>query len=77
MYSYQKMPLADANALSFTRTLWIVPLAALVLHEHVGPRRIVATLLGFGGVMLILQPSAGGEFGWPAVAGSSNDESSH
>src|SRR5690606_22584638 len=26
-YSYQMMPLADANALSFTRTLWPAPLA--------------------------------------------------
>ena len=32
-YAYQKMPLADANALSFTRTLWLVPLAAFVLKE--------------------------------------------
>ena len=29
-YAYQKLPLADANALSFTRTLWLVPLAAFV-----------------------------------------------
>lgn len=29
-YAYQKLPLADANALSFTRTLWLVPLAGLV-----------------------------------------------
>ena len=67
-YSYQKMPLADANALSFTRTLWIVPLAALVLHERVGPRRIAATVVGFGGVLLILQPSAQMDLGWPAIA---------
>ena len=42
-YAYQKMPLADANALSFTRTLWLVPLAAFVLKESVGPRRVSAT----------------------------------
>jgi drug/metabolite transporter (DMT)-like permease len=36
-YAYQELPLADANALSFTRTLWLVPLAALVLREPVGP----------------------------------------
>src|SRR5690348_8771562 len=24
-YAYQKMPLAEANALSFTRALWLVP----------------------------------------------------
>ena len=32
-YSVQKLPLAEANALSFTRTLWLVPLAAFVLRE--------------------------------------------
>ena len=42
-YAYQKMPLAEANALSFTRALWLVPLAIFVLHEAVGPRRIAAT----------------------------------
>lgn len=67
-YAYQKMPLADANALSFTRTLWLVPLAAFVLKEHVGPRRITATIVGFFGAMLMLQPSATGGMGWPAAA---------
>lgn len=67
-YSYQKMPLADANALSFTRTLWLVPLAALVLKEHVGPRRITATAVGFLGAMLMLQPSTQGGLGWPAAS---------
>jgi len=57
-YAYQKIPLADANALSFTRTLWVVPLAALVLKERVGPRRIAATIIGFLGALLMLQPAA-------------------
>lgn len=57
-YAYQKMPLADANALSFTRTLWVVPLAAIVLKEPVGPRRITATIIGFLGAVLMLQPAA-------------------
>jgi drug/metabolite transporter (DMT)-like permease len=67
-YAYQKMPLADANALSFTRALWLVPLAAFVLGEKVGPRRITATIVGFGGVLLMLQPGASGSLTWPAVA---------
>lgn len=66
-YAYQKMPLADANALSFTRTLWLVPLAAFVLKEHVGPRRVSATLIGFLGALLMLQPAATGNMGIPAV----------
>jgi len=56
-YAYQKMPLAEANALSFTRALWLVPLAAWVLGEKVGPRRVFASVVGFLGVLLMLQPS--------------------
>lgn len=67
-YSYQKLPLAEANALSFTRTLWLVPLAAFVLKERVGPRRIAATLVGFTGALLMLKPVAQGELGLPAAA---------
>jgi len=69
-YAFQKMPLADANALSFTRTLWLVPLAAFVVREKVGPLRIGAALVGFLGVLLMVRPGAGGEFaiGLPALA---------
>jgi drug/metabolite transporter (DMT)-like permease len=67
-YAYQKMPLADANALSFTRTLWLVPLAAFVLKEAVGPRRVAATVMGFVGALLMLQPQAQLDMGWPATA---------
>ncbi|CAN5323497.1 DMT family transporter [soil metagenome] len=54
-YAYQKLPLTDANALSFTRSLWLVPLAAFVLKEQVGPARIAAAVVGFGGVLLMLK----------------------
>jgi drug/metabolite transporter (DMT)-like permease len=69
-YAYQKMPLADANALSFTRTLWLVPLAAFVVREHVGPLRVAAAVVGFLGVLVMVRPGAGGHFaiGLPALA---------
>lgn len=69
-YAFQKMPLADANALSFTRTLWLVPLAALVVREKVGPLRISAAVVGFVGVLVMIRPGAGGDFaiGLPALA---------
>ncbi|HEY0437953.1 MAG TPA: DMT family transporter, partial [Phenylobacterium sp.] len=69
-YAFQKMPLADANALSFTRTLWLVPLAAFVIRERVGPLRIAAAVVGFLGVLLMVRPGAGGHFavGVPALA---------
>ena len=69
-YAYQELPLADANALSFTRTLWLVPLAALVLREPVGPVRIGAALVGFVGVIVMLKPGGDGAswLGWPQMA---------
>lgn len=69
-YAFQKMPLADANALSFTRTLWLVPLAAFVVRETIGPLRIGAAVVGFLGVLLMIRPGADGEFavGVPALA---------
>jgi drug/metabolite transporter (DMT)-like permease len=73
-YAYQYMPLADANALSFTRTLWVVPLAAIILKEHVGPRRVVATTIGFLGTLLMLQPTGadGAYVSLPALAALSS-----
>jgi drug/metabolite transporter (DMT)-like permease len=67
-YAYQQLPLADANALSFTRVLWLVPLAAFVLKEKVGPRRIAATAVGFIGALFMLQPAAQGETSLASVA---------
>lgn len=68
-YTFQVMPLADANALTFTRTLWIVPLAAFLLGEKVGIYRITATLIGFAGVMIMLRPSGDLVSSLPALAG--------
>jgi drug/metabolite transporter (DMT)-like permease len=69
-YAFQEMPLADANALSFTRNLWLVPLAAFVVREQVGALRIGAAVVGFLGVLVMIRPGAGGEFalGLPALA---------
>ena len=69
-YAFQNMPLADANALSFTRTLWLVPLAAFVIRERVGALRIGAAIVGFLGVLVMIRPGAGGDFtvGAPALA---------
>ncbi|MDP1632538.1 MAG: DMT family transporter [Caulobacter sp.] len=67
-YSYQHLPLAQANALSFTRALWIVPLAAVLLGEKIGWLRVIALLTGFGGVLLVVRPSADASLGWAHAA---------
>lgn len=70
-YAFQVLPLAEANALSFTRTLWLVPLAFFVLRETLGAWRIGAALAGFVGVVVMLAPgfTGGGHgFGWGQLA---------
>jgi len=70
-YAYQELPLADANALSFTRVLWMVPLAIFILREKVGPVRIGAAVAGFLGVLLMLRSLSDqghGALGLPQIA---------
>ncbi|ATI80709.1 DMT family transporter [Sphingobium yanoikuyae] len=68
--SFHLLGLAEANALSFTRALFLVPLAAVMLAERVDRHKLLATLVGFGGVLIILAPgSARSLIGWPAAQG--------
>jgi hypothetical protein len=49
--------------------IWLVPLAFFVLREPLGPLRIGAALVGFAGVLVMLQPGAPGHgFGWGQAA---------
>ena len=54
----QITPLAEAITLNFTVSLWMIPVAILMLGERVGPRRWIATVVGFAGVLIVLQPGA-------------------
>ncbi len=51
------MPLASAIAIFFVEPFVLTLLGALFLKEEVGMRRIMACLVGFGGALLIIQPS--------------------
>ncbi len=51
------MPLADALAISFVEPFIILLIGRLWLNEQVGPRRISASVVGFGGALLVIQPS--------------------
>ena len=51
------IPLVDAVAINFTATLFTTVLAALVLKEGVGVYRWSAVVVGFVGVLIMLQPS--------------------
>jgi drug/metabolite transporter (DMT)-like permease len=65
--SFRLLPLATANALSFTRVLWVVPLAIVFLKERVGPVRLGAIVVGFAGVLVMLRPQEA-QAGWPSLA---------
>lgn len=51
------MPIADALAIAFVEPFIVLILGALLFGDAVGPRRIAASAVGFGGAMLVIQPS--------------------
>ena len=53
------LPLADITAFGFVQPIFAVVLAALVLKESIGPYRGAAVVIGFAGVMLMIQPHGG------------------
>jgi drug/metabolite transporter (DMT)-like permease len=53
------LPLADASALIYVSPLLVTALSVPILREHVGPRRWVAVIVGFVGVLVIVRPGAG------------------
>lgn len=50
------LPLAELSALSFTAPLFIVLLAAPILNETLGARRIACLVIGFSGALIIVRP---------------------
>ena len=50
------LPLADAFAIAFAAPLFITALSVPVLGEHVGMRRWAAVIVGFLGVLVVVQP---------------------
>ncbi|MGE0717073.1 MAG: DMT family transporter [Alphaproteobacteria bacterium] len=54
-----RLPLADATVISFTGPMVMTVLAVVLLGEKVRWRRWSAVIVGFSGVLLVVQPSAG------------------
>jgi S-adenosylmethionine uptake transporter len=65
-----RVPMAQAIALSFVAPLISLYLAALLLGERIERRALVASLLGFCGVILIFFGQAEADLGPDALAGS-------
>jgi drug/metabolite transporter (DMT)-like permease len=56
--AFSVMPLGEATAIFNVAPLMITALAALVLREHVGPRRWAGVAAGFVGALIIIRPGA-------------------
>ncbi len=52
-----EMPIADALAIAFISPFILMILGHFVFGNTVGPRRIAAAVIGFGGALLVIQPS--------------------
>ena len=65
-----RVPMAQAIALAFVAPLIALYLAAILLGERIERRAILASLLGFGGVVVIFSGQAQAELGPEAFRGS-------
>jgi drug/metabolite transporter (DMT)-like permease len=63
--SWQSMSLADTYAIGFTAPLVMTVLAVPMLGERIRWRRALSTLVGFGGVLIMVRP--GGDLWTPMV----------
>ena len=64
--AFPLMGLAEITTIFFAAPLIVAVLAAFWLGETVGPHRIGALAVGFGGVVIAMNPF-GGSFHWAAV----------
>jgi drug/metabolite transporter (DMT)-like permease len=67
-YVFANLPMATATVLSFAGVLFTTVAAQVVLCESVGWRRWAATIMGFAGVLIVLQPGITA-FDWVLLAG--------
>lgn len=60
--AFSLLPMANATSILFASALFIPVLGMIFLAEAVGPYRATAVIMGFIGVLIVVQPGAGG--GW-------------
>ncbi len=53
------LTMAEVFALEFTTPLWVALIAIVVLREPFSSHRVIATIAGFIGVLLIVRPASG------------------
>lgn len=61
-WALARLPMAEAIALAFVAPLMALYMAAIFLGEKIGPRSIAASLLGLGGILVIVAGKLGGNY---------------
>lgn len=64
-YAVTRMPLADAIAISLSAPLFVIAMSGVFLGEPAGLRRKIALVVGFVGVVVVVQPT--GDVEWIGV----------
>jgi drug/metabolite transporter (DMT)-like permease len=64
MLALTYLPLATANAVVYAAPLIMLPLSIVMLSERPGRAKVIMTIVGFIGVLIVLRPS---EFHWASL----------
>lgn len=64
MIAITYLPLATANAVFYAAPLLMLPLSIWLLKEIPGRSKVIGTVIGFIGVLIVLRPS---QFHWAAI----------
>lgn len=56
-WALTRMPLAESSAIFFVEPLILTLMSAYFLGERIGPRRIVAVIIGFVGALIVIRPN--------------------
>ncbi|MGF1724765.1 DMT family transporter [Photobacterium nomapromontoriensis] len=64
MVAITHLTLATANAIFYVGPLLVLPLSVLFLNERPPLSKIIATIIGFAGVLIVLRPE---HFHWAAI----------
>ena len=67
MVAVKHLPLADITAIVFSSPIILTVLAPYFLAERVGWRRWLAVIVGFSGILVMVQPSGGNAVLWPSL----------
>ena len=65
-YALKTMPVADAIAIFFVEPAILTLMSGLILKEHISRNKIIACATGFGGSLMVIQPSFS-QFGWVSL----------